>query len=220
MVLAGCLLAAEPPATGTISGTVRFTGKVPEPKTITTTDSATIKHNDLIVDGKTKGLRYVFVQIEDAPPQPKIKKAKAVLIDQRDMIFMPRVVAVQHGQAVRFDNNDNCNHSVMAASAVAANQFNRFIDANQPFEHVFEPQKRPVLIGCSLHGWMRAWVYVVPHLWFAISDSEGRFQIAAVPPGKHTLLLTHPDTGLQERRMVQVEAGKHISVTVDWENAK
>src|SRR5262249_12415970 len=114
-------------------------------------------------------------------------------------------------------NNDNCNHSVMAASALAANQFNRFIDANQPFEHVFEPQKRPVLIGCSLHGWMRAWVYVVSHPWFAVSDAEGRFQIAAVPPGKYSLLLIHPDTGLQDRRTVQVEARKTTEVAVDWD---
>src|SRR5262245_24886527 len=98
VALATCLCAAEPQPTGTINGTVRFTGKVPEPKTITTTDGATFKHNDLIVDGKTKGLRYVFVQLEDAPAQPKVKNAKAILIDQRDMIFLPRVVAVQHGQ--------------------------------------------------------------------------------------------------------------------------
>src|SRR5690349_7905725 len=61
--------AAEPPPTGSITGTVRFTGKLPEPKTITTTDGATIKHNDLVVDGKTKGLRYVFAHLEDATAQ-------------------------------------------------------------------------------------------------------------------------------------------------------
>jgi len=210
--------ATDPPP-GAIAGTVRFTGKVPPAKKITTTDGSTIEHNDLVVDAKSKGLRYVVVVLEDAPAQAKVQKAKAVLIDQRDMVFLPRVVAVQHGQAVRFDNNDNCNHSVMAASTLAANQFNKFIDANQPFEHVFEPQKRPVLIGCSLHGWMRAWVYVVPHPWVAVSDKDGKFEIAAIPPGKYTLLLTHPDSTLQERRMVQVEAGKSFSVQVDWDKA-
>jgi plastocyanin len=159
----------------------------------------------------------VVVLLEDAPAQAKLEKAPAVLIDQRDMVFLPRVVAVQHGQAVRFDNSDNCNHSVQAISTVRANQFNKFIDANQPFEHVFETQKRPVMIGCALHGWMRAWVYVVPHPWFAVSDAEGRFRIDGVAAGKIMLSLNHPDTGLQERRMVEVQAGKVTTVNVDWE---
>ena len=67
---------------------------------------------------------------------------------------------------------------------------------------------------------MRAWVYIVNHPWFAITDDAGTFRIAAVPPGKYTLLLTHPDTGLQERRMVTVESGRTATVTVEWEKAE
>jgi hypothetical protein len=125
-------------------------------------------------------------------------------------------VAVQHGQAVRFDNSDSCNHSVMASSTVAANQFNVFVSNGQPFDYTFEPQRHPVQIGCSLHAWMRAWVYVVPHPWFAVSDEQGHFRINAVPPGKYTLWLRHPDTGLQERRAVEVQPGKTLELTIEW----
>jgi plastocyanin len=211
------LLAADPPpATGIVAGTVRFNGKVPPAKKITTTDGATIEHNDLIVEPKSKGLRYVFVLLDDAPAQAKVKKMEPVVVDQRDMIFVPRVVAVRHGQPVRFDNSDLCNHSVQAASTVAANQFNKFTAPNNPLEHVFELQKKPVVIGCALHGWMRAWVYVVPHPWFAVTGAEGRFRLADVPAGKHTLSFTHPDTGLQERKEVQVEKGQMTTVSVEW----
>jgi plastocyanin len=204
------------PATGSISGVVRFTGKVPPPQKITTTDGTVLEHNDLVVDGKTKGLRYVLAMLEDAPAQAKLAKAKSVLVDQRDMVFLPRVVAVQDGQPVRFENNDLCNHSVMASSTVKANQFNQVAAPSQPIEHTFELQKRPVLIGCSLHAWMRAWIYVVPHPWFAVTDDKGAFRIAAVPPGKYTLLLAHADSNRQERREVTVEAGKMAEVTVEW----
>ncbi|MBL8797955.1 MAG: carboxypeptidase regulatory-like domain-containing protein [Planctomycetia bacterium] len=208
--------AADAPATGTISGVVRFTGVVPKPEIITTSDGGRLEHYDLVVDGKTQGLRSVFVQLEDAPAQAKVEKAEPVLMDQRDMIFLPRVVAVRHGQAVRFDNNDLCNHSVQAVSTVAANQFNRFVLPAQPIDHVFELQKKPVVIGCSLHSWMRAWVYVVPHPWFAITDRDGKFTIPKVPTGKYTLTAHHPDTGLQDRQTVQVESGKTAEVTVEW----
>ncbi len=67
---------------------------------------------------------------------------------------------------------------------------------------------------------MRAWVYVVRHPWFAVTEPDGRFRIANVPPGKYTLLLSHADTGMQDRRTVTVEAGKTATLTVDWEKAE
>jgi plastocyanin len=124
-------------------------GKMPLAKKITTTDGGVIEHSDLVVDPKTLGLRDVVVVLENAPAQPRRAKAPPVVVDQRDMIFVPRVVAVQQGQAVRFENGDICNHSVMASSTVKANQFNVFVTASQPHEHVFESQKHPVQIGCS-----------------------------------------------------------------------
>jgi len=222
IVLAACTLLpspaslAQPAPTGNVVGMIRFTGDVPPPKAIMTTDGGTIHHQDLVVDAKSKGLRYVVAILEDAPPQPKVKNAAPVLVDQRDMIFLPRVVAVQHGQATRFENNDLCNHSVMAASIVPANQLNVIAAPNQPVIHVFEPQKTPVLIGCSLHNWMRAWVFVVPHPWFAVSDAQGRFRLENVPPGKYTLLLVHPDTNRRERQTVEVVAGKNCELNLEW----
>lgn len=204
-------------AVGAIEGQVLFTGKVPPAKKITTTDGSVIDHSDLVVDPKTKGLRDVVAVLENAPAQPGKAKNPPVVVDQREMLFVPRMVAVQQGQAVRFENSDLCNHSVMASSTLAANQFNVFVSSNQPHEHVFEVQKHPVQIGCSLHGWMRAWVYVVPHPWFAVSDVQGKFQIEAVPPGKYTLWLRHADTGLQQRQDVEITGGKSTSVNVEWQ---
>src|SRR5262245_10706596 len=217
-LIASGVLQAMPPDGGdtrAISGTVRYTGELPPAKKILTTDGATILHHDLVVDAKTKGLCFVLATL-DATAQPKLKKAKPVLVDQRDMVFLPRVVAVQHGQAVRFDNSDLCNHSVMASSTVAANQFNLVAVPSQSIEHVFEPQKRPVVIGCSLHDWMRAWVYVVQHPWFAVTDKAGAFRIENVPAGKHTVVLRHADTNREEKRTLEVRAGKVTNLDVEW----
>jgi plastocyanin len=200
---------------GAIAGVIRFTGPVPAPEEIMT-NGGTVLHSDLVVDPKTKGLRYAVAVLENAPSQPKVASAKPVLVDQRDMVFAPRVVAVQHGQAVSFENNDTCNHGVMASSTIEANQLNLFINQGRPFEHLFEPQKHPVLIGCALHPWMRAWVFVVPHPWFAVSDDQGKFQIKEIPPGKYTLWFRHPDTGLQQRREVAIEAGKVLELAFEW----
>lgn len=208
--------AQQPADFGSIEGEICFTGKVSPPKRILTTDGGILLHHDLLVDPKSKGLRHVVVLLENAPVQPKGKIAGAVLVDQRDMVFLPRVVAIRHGQKVRFENNDLCNHSILASSTVPANQFNIVAAPNQPYEHMFEPQKHPIQIGCSLHGWMRAWIYVVQHPWFAVSDAQGKFKIERIPPGTYSVWLRHPDGELQERRQVKVEAGKTTKVRVEW----
>jgi hypothetical protein len=105
----------------------------------------------------------------------------------------------------------------MAASTVKANQFNVFITPHQPQVHVFELQKHPVQIGCSLHPWMRAYVYISPHPWFAVSDAQGQFKMEKIPPGEYSLWLRHPDTGKSERRPVKIAAGKTTTVAVEWD---
>jgi hypothetical protein len=132
------------------------------------------------------------------------------------MVFLPRVVGVQEGQKVRFENNDLSNHGVQAFSSKQENTFSTTTAPNQPFEFQFKAQPRPVVIGCQIHAWMRAWVYVLPHPHFAITDAQGGFKIENVPAGKHTLLFTHADTGLKEERTVEVAAGKSAEVHVEW----
>lgn len=60
---------------------------------------------------------------------------------------------------------------------------------------------------------------MIPHPWFAVSDAQGEFKIEGVPPGKYTLWLRHPDTGHQDRRAVEVTAGKTTQVKIEWVKA-
>ena len=216
-VLAGGLVwpAVGPPSTGTIEGVVRFTGKPPPPRRIITADGPVL-HHDLGVDKKTKGLRDVVVCLADAPARPRVKNRPPVRVDQKGLRFVPRVVALQHGQAVRFDNNDRFDHSVRATSTTRANNFNLFVAPGRPIDQLLQPQKPPVAIGCSLHAGMTAWVYVFEHPHFAVTDDRGTFRIGGVRPGKYTLWLRHADTGLNGKRAVEVRGTGTTSLRVEW----
>lgn len=207
--------------TGTIQGVVRFTGPVPPARKVSIGDGAFIEHNDLVVDAKTKGLRWVIAALEDAPAQPKLKASESPeVIDQLNMVFVPRVIAVQHGRPVRFDNSDPCNHSVRTFPSLKENELNVFVTAAQPVTKAFAAEKAPIQVGCALHSYMTAWIYVAPHPWVAVSDERGGFTIKGVPPGKYTLWLKHPDTGVQERQQVEVQAGQKVEVAIEWKDAK
>jgi len=206
---------------GTIKGVVRFTGTLPPTRQLPTGDGGTIEQQDLIVESKSKGLRWVIAALEDAPEQPRLKDSdQPVVIDQKDLVFIPRVIAVPHGRPVRFDNSDNINHSVIISSGVKENEVNTFVTARDPVSKEFAAEKLPLQVGCSLHPSMRAWIYVAPHPWVGVSDEKGAFIIQDVPPGKYKLVLRHPDSGLLERRDIAVTAGKTTTVDVEWKEAK
>jgi plastocyanin len=202
---------------GGVFGTVRFLGAVPPDQKIMTTDGGTILHNDLVVDPRTKGLRHVVVALEKAPDAHKAppRKDKAIM-DQRDMLFLPRVIAIQEGQTVHFENNDLCNHGVRANSTLKANTFNVNTPPGQPFDFEFKTQKNPVIIDCPIHAWMKAYLFAFDHPFFAVTDAAGAFRISNVPPGKHNLVIRHADTGAREVRPIIVEAGKDVTINIDW----
>jgi plastocyanin len=207
--------------TGTIQGVIRFTGAVPPAKQLPTGDGGMIDHYDLVVDAKTKGLRWVIAVLEDAPAQPKLKGGEdPVLIDQKNFLFIPRVIAVQHGQPVLFDNSDNVNHSVTIFGKNKENEVNTFVTKKDPLTKAFEAEPAPLRVGCVLHASMTAWVYVAPHPWVAVTDEKGAFTIKDVPPGKYKLRLYHPDTRLEERKEVTVKAGQKLGVDVEWKESK
>jgi plastocyanin len=212
--------AAQSPATGTITGTVRYLGVVPPSQRIALTDGQILLHNDVVVDPKSKGLRDVIAVLEWKAAIPADAKAAPVLIDQKDMIFVPRVATVQEGRKVRFENSDLYNHGVSAASIHAENTFNVTTPAGQPYEHKFKAQKNPIPIGCALHSWMRAHVLVVPHPYHSVTDAAGKFTIERVPAGKHALTLIHPDTNRRETVSLEVIGGKAAEVTVEWTKLK
>jgi hypothetical protein len=61
------------------------------------------------------------------------------------------------------------------------------------FEYV--APSRPFPVACDLHPWMRAWWLVLDHPYAAISDAEGKFTIADLPPGNYEFRVWHEKFG-------------------------
>jgi plastocyanin len=216
LLLLSAMPVAQSEPTGTITGTVRFLGEVPAPKKILTTDGSEIYHSDLVVAKKTKGLRDVVVHVDNAPPPKKASKLEWAGIDQKEMIFVPRVLTVTEAQKVRFDNSDNCNHGVRGLSLLKDNEFNSVVAPNTFHETSFKAQRLPILIDCPLHPWMKAYVFCFAHPYHAVTDPQGSFTIPRVPAGKYEVVFRHPDTGRKETRTVEVLPGKNTPVVLEW----
>jgi hypothetical protein len=46
----------------------------------------------------------------------------------------------------------------------------------------------PFYIKCDVHPWMKAWVLVSDHPYFAVTDSNGNFSIDGIPAGSYEVV--------------------------------
>ena len=86
---------------------------------------------------------------------------------------------------MEFLNNDRLLHNLHSASTSNA-VFNRTQPKGRTIPIEFR-KPEIIRIDCDLHPWMRAWVVVAEHPFYAVTDERGEFVLANVPPGQYTL---------------------------------
>lgn len=120
------------------------------------------------------------------------------MLDQVGCMYRPRVAGMRVGGALRVKNSDPTNHNVNIRS-LRNEGSNQVQGAGAP-DFVWRPSKRevPVPIECNAHPWMRAWVGVFDHPWFAVSDADGAFDIAGLPAGSYEIEAWHESFGHAE----------------------
>ncbi len=129
-----------------------------------------------------------------------------VILDQRTCVYRPHVVGLVAGQTLKVLNSDQTLHNVHLTSETPSECFNKLFPAGMaPLE---QPMKTPGVmktLKCDVHSWMNCYVGVLPHPFFAVSDSSGHFEIKGVPPGAYTLELWHESSRGTEAAIVQTK---------------
>ena len=138
------------------------------------------------------------------PPPPAPEPVK---IDQKGFRFIPHVVALATGSAIRFLNNDPEPHNVYSPEG-------RYNLGTWPTGDTkdFVFKKAGVYSQlCNIHPDMLAFVVVLDTPYFAVTDELGNFVIRGVTPGKYRLVVWHEKKDGIERE-VSVEAGKPLKL--------
>lgn len=200
-----------------IEGRVTYEGAPPAPTFVV---EAGHTQHVLYVD-KSGGLQYAVVFLNHS--RVGVTSTTPAILNQRDFIFEPQVLAVDAGQPVRFTNDDPANHNVRSWDANVANAFsvNTAAGAPAPSPHRFARTSpdRPVVLSCDIHPWMIAWVYAFERHQFAVTDVGGRFRLENVPPGRFRLSVRQPAGRLSRDVMVEVRATGSAWVDVRFKAA-
>lgn len=150
--------------------------------------------------------KYLKSQISNL----KLKKA---VIDQRDMKFIPRVLAVIAGTEVEFPNNDKTFHNVYSTSE--AKKFDLGLYAPGKSRSAKFDKPGVVKILCNAHPSMEAYLVVKSHPYYSGTDARGNYSVSGVPLGKYRLEVWHPDFGVKVVPFALVRAGEVLALDVE-----
>jgi plastocyanin len=203
---------------GAVAGTVKLTGTPPKPDEFRVTKDDNVcgksKTTDDIVAGRRGGLKNVVVSIVDIDHGKKPDDFLPLSVDQKGCEYVPRVQAALLNNTVTLINSDPILHNVLAYQA-AATSFN----VAMPFSGMKTQKKldKPGVfdLRCDAgHTWMRAWIHVFDHPYFAVTGDDGTFRLEDVPPGKYKVRFWHEKLGTQTK---SVEIVPKRSSTLDVE---
>lgn len=217
----GKVTVVDPATAGTISGKVTFTGSAPKPEeidmgaeavcaaaytdgpfaqTVVLNDNGTLANVFVYVKSGLEGMTF-------ATPSEK------VVLDQKNCRYEPHVLGVQTNQTIIIRNSDDLLHNIHPKPANS-----RGFNVGQPkqgmeTEKSFSTAEIMVPVGCDVHGWMSAHIGVVDHPYFAVTASDGSFELPNLPPGEYTIEAWHEEFGGQE---MKVTVGEKETVTSDF----
>jgi plastocyanin len=146
-------------------------------------------------DGKSLGNVFVYVKDGLSPDYSFDVPTESAKIDQQNCRYHPHVFGMRVGQKLEIVNSDPTLHNIHAMPK-ANTEFNN----GQPIQgmkmdHTFTAKEVMVPFKCDVHGWMNAYVGVLDHPFFAVTDEDGKFDIKGLPPGTYTIEAWHEKGG-------------------------
>lgn len=216
LVTAAVALPAVPAWAGPLSGVVRLAGPPPAKKKLPVTIDQYICGKEVddesLVVSAERGVKNAVVYLKNPPPGGAAALPATVQMDQQQCIFVPRVVLVPVGGTVEFLNSDRLLHNLHSQSK-GNPTFNRTQPKGRTIPMVFKAAET-IRISCDLHAWMRAWVVVAEHGYYAVTDDQGRFTLPEVPPGKYTLAVWQEALGTTTMDVTVTDAGAPITIEI------
>lgn len=196
-----------------VKGVVTFEGTAPMGKKLNLPSGCApegqgdVFSNEVIVnDGKVQNVLVRIVKGHEGKESAEIPKEE-VELDQRNCMYTPRVAVARVGQKVTFINSDPIFHNVR--SVTTENQkFNMAMPKkNQRETKVFTKPEIFLQAKCSVHPWMGAYVAIMDHSFYGITNKNGEFTIPKLPVGNYTIEAWHEVFGTQKQEISVTDNG-------------
>lgn len=212
---------------GTIQGEVKYVGRISKPKLIPVTkDPDHCGHGGLVEDealivSADGGIKNAIIILEGITKGKGFEQNvyEATLRMVR-CVFYPHVQVLPPGSNLIMSSQDEVLHTIHGYLGRRT-----IFNLAFPLPGKLTKKLRRAKSGdflrflCDEHGWMLAYMLVLDHPYFAISDESGSFEIKDIPAGTYTLRAWHEYLGEQSKQVV-VPPGEWIQVNFEYSTQK
>ena len=143
-----------------------------------------------VVDAKGAPVENAVLSFYPVSGKAPPLSVKTVTVDQVDKEFLPEVTVVPMGTPVFFPNSDNIRHQLYSLSK--AKNFEIPLYSGTPSTPIVFDKPGVVTLGCNIHDWMLAYIYVADTPYFVKTDSGGKARIEGLKDEEYTMTVWHP----------------------------
>lgn len=196
---------------GSVSGRVTFGGTPPPPVMQKVDEDIEAcggdrPSNELVVGG-SGGIQNVVLSIEAIASGKAWDFPEEFTYDQKKCTFAPRILLIKPNMAGAVLNSDSIGHNFHTISTGVYN-INKKIQPGAKMVVSKDQIRRSgkVRTKCDIHSWMGGYWVVAETPYTVLSDKDGNFSIANIPPGSYTLKIWHEKLGESEQKVVVKKA--------------
>ncbi|PYX86536.1 MAG: hypothetical protein DMG68_15065 [Acidobacteria bacterium] len=163
--------------------------------------------NDEFVVGNNGTLGNVVVYVSeglenrtfDVPTEPAV-------VEQKGCMYQPHVLALRANQKMQVVNHDTTMHNIHPLPT-NNREWNKAEPAGTTLEETFTREEVAIPVKCNVHPWMRSYIAVFKHPFFAVTSKDGSFDLRNLPPGNYTIQAWHEKLGSLKQN-VNITAGQ------------
>jgi hypothetical protein len=193
----------------TITGKVAFEGTAPVMRNLSMdatpacarAHSTPVKSQEVVVNGNGT-LKNVFVWVKSGLPDRQwAPQGPAPTLDQKGCMYEPHVFGVMANQEFTVANSDPTNHNIHPQPKENREWNESQAPGTEAKTKSFPRQEVMIPVKCNVHPWMRSYIGVVNHPFFAVTGDDGTFTIKGLPPGTYTIEAWHEKYPAQEMQV-------------------
>jgi hypothetical protein len=200
-------LTVDPATAGSITGTVKLDGEPPKFKALNMSaeptcvqDNPTPVYPPIVVTGPHDALANVVVYVKGDMDEYKFDTPKdPAVLDQKNCMYEPHVLALMTNQDFHVINSDATLHNIHPLPR-QNHEWNQSQPAGAaPIDRSFPNPELAIKVNCNVHPWMRGWLFVFRHPFFAVTTKDGKFALSGLPPGNYTIEAWQEHYGVQDQ---------------------
>ncbi len=213
---------APPAAPGSVTGRILFAGAKPKDEFLNSMDAnpQCLKQHggkppksETVVINEDGTLANVFVWVKSGPLPSVPAPTTRVKLDQQKCMYTPHVLGVMVNQEIEITNSDPVNHNIHPIPMQNREWNESQAPQGEAKIKTFPTPEIMLPFKCNLHPWMRAYVNVVPHPFFAVTGADGKFEIKGLPAGDYVIQAVHESFGEQEMKVTVAADAKTADFT-------